>query len=53
MFKKVTFRSSTQKKMADVIVLMILHYHKHNKTPIWAHNHYLFDEYKKASSKAE
>ena len=32
--------------MADVIVLMILHYHKHNKTPVWAHNHDLFDEYK-------
>ena len=41
------------KKMADVIVLMILHNNKHNKTPVWAHNHYLFDEYKKASSKAE
>ena len=26
--------------------LMILHYHKHNKTPVWAHNHDLFDEHK-------
>ena len=26
--------------------LMILHYHRHNKTPVWAHNHDLFDEHR-------
>ena len=30
----------------DVLQLMILHYHKHNKTPVWAHNHDLFDEHR-------
>ena len=26
--------------------------YKHNITPVWAHNHDLLDEHKKASSKA-
>ena len=30
----------------NALVLMILHYHRHNKTPVWAHNHDLFDEHR-------
>ena len=31
---------------------MILHYHKHNRTPVLAHNQDLFDDHKKASINA-
>ena len=40
-------RGQMEKNWGDTpsATLMILHYQKHNKTPVWAHNHDLFDEH--------